>query len=97
VEDSPLVIACDVSEFAAPDEPLLDTLARLQLTARHFGATIRLHNACRLLVDLIDIAGLADVLVVAPEDRSGVEMERKTEDREQLGPDEEVLGGDGAA
>jgi hypothetical protein len=87
------VFACDVSTFARPDEETLETLTRLQLGARRLGASIELYNACPLLVDLIDIAGLADVLVVVA---SGVEMDRKVEQREQLWIDEEVLGGDRA-
>jgi hypothetical protein len=89
----PLVVACDMSTFTKPDEVTLDTLARLQLAARRLGATIRIHNACPLLVDLIEIAGLADVLVVV---ESGVEVEGETEQREELWVDEEVLRGDGA-
>jgi len=89
----PFVITCDVS-LVGPDPSVLDTLARLQLAARRLGTTIRLHNASPALVDLITIAGLGDILVVVD---SGVEMERKVEEREQVGVDEEVHGGDGAA
>jgi hypothetical protein len=77
-----------------PDEETLDTLARLQLTARRLGTSIRLYNARPLLADLIEIAGLRDVLVVVP---SGVEMDGEIEQREQLWIDEEVLRGDCAA
>jgi hypothetical protein len=74
-----------------PDEEVLDTLARLQLAARRLGTSIRLYNARPLLADLIDIAGLQDVLVVVP---SGVEMHGQVEEREELWIDEEVLRGD---
>lgn len=84
-------IDIDVSRIAEPDEPVLDALARLQLTARRLGVAIRLHNACPLLVDLIDIAGLADVLVVTASD---VEVDRQVEEREEVGIDEVVLRGD---
>jgi hypothetical protein len=87
------VFACDVRTFARPDEETLETLTRLQLRARRLGTSIELYNACPLLVDLIEIAGLADVLVVVA---SGVEMDRKVEQREQLWIDEEVLRGDRA-
>jgi hypothetical protein len=87
------VVACDVSTIVHPDEETLDTLARLQLAARRLGTSIRLYNACPLLVDLIEIAGLGDVLVVIP---SGVEMDGQVEQREQLWIDEEVLRGDRA-
>jgi hypothetical protein len=87
------VIACDVSRIADPDGPALDALVRLQLAARRMGTTIELHNACRALVDLIAISGLADVLVIA---ESGVEMHGQVEEGEQRRVDEEVLGDDGA-
>jgi ABC-type transporter Mla MlaB component len=86
-------IACDVSDLTCADAPALDALARLQLTARRFGLTIELHNASAALVDLIALVGLADVLVVVD---SGVEMDRKLEEREEHGADEEVLRDDGA-
>ena len=86
----PIVI--DVSRIAAPDAPALDTLVRLQLLALRLGATIQISNACPLLVDLIDIAGLADVLIVV----SGVEVDGQVEQREEVGVDEEVLRDDGA-
>ena len=72
---------------------VLDTLARLELVARRFGATIRLRNAGDALVELIAWAGLADVLEV---EQSGVEMDRQVEEGEELGVDEEVHRGDGA-
>lgn len=88
----------DVGRIAEPDAPTLDTLVRLHLTARRLGATIELHNACPVLVDLIALTGLTDVLVVIGRDghASGVEMQWQVEEREQRGIDEEVLGGDAA-
>jgi len=79
------VIACDASRVLAPDQPALDALARLQLAARRLGATIELHNASAALADLIAIAGLGDVLVVA---ESGVEVQGQVEEREERGIDE---------
>lgn len=90
-----IVIGCDVSGITEPDALVLDTLARLELVARRFGATIRLHNASAALVDLIAWAGLAGVLEVAVE-ASGVEMDRQVEEGEEFGVDEEVHRGDGA-
>jgi hypothetical protein len=87
-----VVVPCDVSRLTDPDMAALDALARLQLTARRLGATIRLHHASAALVDLIACAGLADVLVI---DESGVEMDRQIEQREEVGVDEEVHRGDG--
>jgi hypothetical protein len=87
------LVACDVGKIVHPDEETLETLTRLQLTARRLGTSIRLYNASALLADLIEIAGLRDVLVVVP---SGVEMDGQVEQREQLWVDEEVLRGDRA-
>ena len=90
-----MVIACDASAIVVPSPSELEALARLQMTARRLGATIELHNASSALTDLIAVAGLADVLVVAgPGDDSGVEVKRETEEGEQLGIDEEILSGD---
>jgi anti-anti-sigma regulatory factor len=79
-------VVCDVSGIVEPDGPTLDALVRLALTARRMGTSILLRNACPVLVDLIEIAGLADVLVV-PESRkgpgSGVEVDGQIEEREQ--------------
>jgi ABC-type transporter Mla MlaB component len=86
-------LACDVARITEPDEVALDALARLQLAAQRLGVSIRLHNAGAALVDLLDLAGLSDVLVVA---ESGVEPDRKVEEREEVGVDEEVHRGDDA-
>jgi hypothetical protein len=88
----PPVVACDVSRIVHPDEESLETLARLQLAAHRLGTTIRLYNACPTLIDLIELAGLADVLEAV---RSGVEVDREIEEGEELWIDEEVLRGDG--
>jgi hypothetical protein len=88
-----IVVRCDVSGITEPDVVALDALARLQLAARRFGVTIRLHNADRALADLIEWAGLSDVLEVV---ESGVEMNGQVEQREEIGVDEEVHRGDGA-
>jgi len=42
---------------------VVDQLARLQLEARRLGCSIRVRNACRELVELIELAGLEDVVV----------------------------------
>jgi len=82
---------CDVRELTRADESSLDALARLQVTARRYGTTIRLHNVSPALADLIDVAGLAGVLVVAG---SGVEVDRQVEQGEVRRIDEEVDPGD---
>ncbi len=86
-------LACDVGRVTEPDEVALDALLRLQLSARRLGLSIRLHNAAAALVDLLAVAGLSDVLVVA---ESGVEPDRKVEEREEVGVDEEVHRSDDA-
>jgi ABC-type transporter Mla MlaB component len=58
-------IDCDVSGITEPDELTLETLARRQLMAQRMGTSIRLANASPQLVDLLTLAGLADVLPVA--------------------------------
>ena len=85
-----VVIVCDVCRVSHPDERTLDALARLQLAARRHCATLRLLNACPTLVDLIECAGLGDVLVVVPAE-SGVEMQGEVEEREECRVDEGIL------
>ena len=86
-------LACDVGHVTEPDELALEALARLQLTAQRLGVSIRLLNAGPALVDLLALAGLSDVLVVA---ESGGEPDREVEEREEVGVDEEVHRSDGA-
>jgi ABC-type transporter Mla MlaB component len=43
---------------------LVDQLARLQLEARRMGCSIRLRNASAELVELIELSGLEDIVVV---------------------------------
>jgi STAS domain-containing protein len=79
-------VVCDVSGIVEPDGPTLDALVRLALTARRMGTSISLRNACPVLVDLIEIAGLADVLVVPESPKgpgSGVEVDGQIEQGEQ--------------
>ncbi len=92
-------VVCDVSRIVDPDGPALEALVRLALTARRMGTSVELRNACPVLVDLITIAGLTDVLVLAGatgESSSVVEVDGQVEQREERGVDEEVLGGDGS-
>jgi anti-anti-sigma regulatory factor len=82
----PSQIVCDVGALA-PDAVAIDTLARLQLEARRFGAEIRLRNVSTELEELIALAGLRDVLRLEAEgqaeereERRGVEEERELDD-----------------
>jgi hypothetical protein len=83
------VITFDAGAITGADEAVLDALARLQLAARRIGVRIELRNARCELVDLLHLAGLANELL-------GVEVERQSEEREQIGIDEEVDRGDHA-
>jgi ABC-type transporter Mla MlaB component len=61
------VVACEVGA-AAVDLATVETLVRLQLTARRLGCRIRLHDASRELGALLALCGLEEVL--ATEERS---------------------------
>jgi hypothetical protein len=43
---------------------VIDVLARMQLTARRLGRSIRLRHACPEVQELLRLAGLADVMPV---------------------------------
>jgi hypothetical protein len=57
-------LTLDVGELDA-DAAVLDTLARLQLLARRYGLCIVLKNASVELEQLIELAGLSEVLPTA--------------------------------
>ena len=89
------IVVVDVSALAEPDPAILDALVRLQLAAQRRGASVRLENACPVLVDLLALAGLSEVLPVLR--ASGVEMDRQAEERKEVLVDEEVEPGDASA
>ena len=70
------------AEALAADVSTIDALARLQLNAQRIGQMIRLHNASTELRQLIEFAGLSEVLRVEPR---GQTEQRK----EPLGVEEE--------
>lgn len=84
----------DVSGLDEPDLIMVNLLVRFQLAAHRLGASILLRHPGPQLVDLLGFLGLSDVLPVAAE--SGCEMERLTEQREEVLVDEEVDPGDPA-
>ena len=75
------------------DLALVEALARLQLAARRLGCSIRLRDPCAELCGLLDLVGLADVLVDAA---LPLEARGEAEDGEQLGIEEVVQPGDPA-
>jgi ABC-type transporter Mla MlaB component len=56
------MVTCDVAALEKPDVTAIDALARLQLTARRLGRSIRLRKAPVTLRDLLDLTGLCDEL-----------------------------------
>jgi ABC-type transporter Mla MlaB component len=55
-------VVCDLGTLVGPDAGTVDTLARLQLTARRLGRQIRLRHAPHELQDLLALMGLCEVL-----------------------------------
>jgi hypothetical protein len=56
------VIACDARYIVGPDIGTVDALARLVLAARRLGYQVRLERAAPDLVELVELAGLCDVV-----------------------------------
>ncbi|MDQ3916536.1 MAG: STAS domain-containing protein [Actinomycetota bacterium] len=75
-EGSSKIVVCDVSGIA-PDAVAVDALARLQLTVRRRGGEVRLRGASGELRELLDLAGLCDVL--PPESALALEPGREPE------------------
>lgn len=59
-------VICDVGGLVQPDVATLDALARLHLTAKRLGHAFHLRHASAELRDLIELAGLGEVLSVEP-------------------------------
>ena len=76
---APLIV-CDMAGVTV-DVVTIDALARLQLVAQRLGRQVCLRRASSELQELIDLAGLHDVLPLYDEEL-GVELERQSEDRE---------------
>ena len=60
-------LTCDVGDLTDPDLATIDGLARLQLTARRLGGSIRLCNARRELIELLELAGLQEAVPLIAE------------------------------
>lgn len=78
---------------ARPDLALVNALARLHLAAGRFGYSIRVRGRCEELCELLDLVGLADVVVVDSL-RLPHEPRREAESGKQLGLEEVVEPGD---
>lgn len=74
------------------DLSVVDELARLQLAAQRLGCSIVLRGVGVELAELLDFAGLADVLPAAGED--GREIVGKPEGGKQGGVEEGMKSGD---
>jgi anti-anti-sigma factor len=57
-------VTCDLSGVVRPDATALDALARMQLTARRQGRTIRLRHASTEMCALLALAGLTGIVPV---------------------------------
>jgi hypothetical protein len=64
-----VVVTCDVGLFSGRASDVVDTLARLQLTALRCGGRIRLCRAGPSLLALLELVGLAEVLPVVARPR----------------------------
>ena len=81
-------ILVDVSAMTDPDCGTVDDLARLQLAAGRLGQQVFLLGAGPRLIELVEMAGLADVLPAVQ--GSGVEVRRESEEWEEpLGVEKE--------
>lgn len=86
VVDGDVVVArWRVEDPARPDLSMMETMARLHLAARRLGLRIRLDRPSVELRQLIDLVGLADLLLDAG---------RKSEGGEQLRVEKVVQPGD---
>jgi ABC-type transporter Mla MlaB component len=59
------LVTCDVGALSDPDPTSVDALARLQLTARRMGGSIRLRHVQTKLADLLELTGLCEELPTA--------------------------------
>lgn len=83
------VAICDLSGLTDADIATVDDLARLQLITRRLGITVELRDAPNGLRELLDFAGLGDV--VRCSDPLPVEVRRQPEQRkEPRGVEEEA-------
>jgi len=94
-EQPRLILVVDVRTLTEPDLGTIEVLARLQLTARRLGATIRLGHTCDQMRDLLACSGMGELLPLDAD--SSVDGDRLAEERKELLVDEEVDPRDPAA
>lgn len=70
LSSAPQVLVCDVGELVGPDVVAVDAIARLQLIARRSGRELRLDNASLELRELLELAGLTDVIPMSDDQAS---------------------------
>jgi anti-anti-sigma regulatory factor len=68
-----IVVVVDAGAIVDPDLDTVDALARWQLRLQRMGATLRTCNASAELQDLLELAGLADVVALPVEPRQRAE------------------------
>ena len=61
------VLVCDVTLLTDPDCATVDALARLELGARRLGRRIRLRGASPRLRELLQLAGLSEIVGLEPD------------------------------
>jgi hypothetical protein len=83
-----------VGDDLPPDLAVVDALARLQLAARRYGCSIRVHGTGPDLGALLELVGLADVLPACGTDGLRLELGGEAEGLEELGVQEVVEPGD---
>jgi ABC-type transporter Mla MlaB component len=79
-------VICDVGAVMSPDAGTVEALARMQLTARRLGRTVKIRGACGELKDLVTLSGLSDVL---PCDELSLEVSGQAEQGKEAGGVEE--------
>lgn len=87
-------ITCDVGAAVEPDLMAIEALARLQLTARRMGGSIRVRHPSGKLQELLEVVGLCSVVPLCDESRLG--SCGQVEQGEQARVDEGVEGADPA-
>ncbi|MEA2516409.1 MAG: hypothetical protein QOG16_247 [Actinomycetota bacterium] len=57
-----IVVICDAGRVARPNAGTVDVIARLRLEAKRAGLGFVLRHANQELVDLLDLAGLTEIV-----------------------------------